>query len=107
MRDAGKKNVVFYNKWLLTTLSYSGKEIDHTVLVVGWGSERKTKNGWKSCTKGKKCIPYWLIKNSWGSHWGDSGYIKVKRGTCGINEYGAEVLSVVKTTGVADPIPRL
>ena len=90
----------------MTTHFYSDKPINHAVLVVGWGSQKKKgKKGWKKCTKGKKCIPYWLIKNSWGKKWGDSGYIKVKRGTCGINDYGATVLSTVKTNGVADNIP--
>ena len=39
---------------------------NHQVAVVGWGTE----NG----------IDYWLIKNSWGTWWGDKGYIKVKKG---------------------------
>ena len=30
----------------------------------------------------------WILKNSWSSFWGDSGYIKIKAGnTCGVSNY--------------------
>jgi cathepsin F len=49
---------------------------DHGVTLVGYGV---TAAGMK----------YWIIKNSWGVHWGENGYIRIRRGTglCGVNQY--------------------
>lgn len=41
------------------------KRGSHSVTIVGYGVENDVK--------------YYLIKNSWGSHWGTDGYAKVKR----------------------------
>merc|ERR1712203_1309459 len=68
----------------------NNNKVNHAVLIVGWGTEKN--------------IPYWLIKNSWGSGWGDVGYIKIKRGTCYINKYGSSPVVSVKTTGQAGPV---
>ena len=38
-------------------------QIDHAVLAVGFTDS------------------YWIVKNSWGPSWGESGYIRLQRGT--------------------------
>lgn len=49
-------------------------QIDHGVLAVGYGTDLETQK------------PYWLVKNSWGETWGESGYVKLSRSSK--NDYG-------------------
>jgi cathepsin C len=61
------------------------EQTNHAVVAVGWGIEPSTN------TK------YWLIKNTWGPSWGESGYFRIRRGTdeCGIESMASSFDVVV------------
>ena len=62
----------FYSSGIYDSLC-SSTTLNHGVVLVGYGSQGE-KN-------------YWIIRNSWGGSWGESGYMKLIRGKnkCGIN----------------------
>ncbi|KAK9054321.1 hypothetical protein SSX86_025399 [Deinandra increscens subsp. villosa] len=72
--EAGGRDFQFYTSGVFT--GSCGTALDHGVLAAGYGTEN-----------GKD---YWLVKNSWGAEWGESGYLKMERniaaksGICGI-----------------------
>lgn len=51
-----------------TDQKFNESDIDHVVTVTGWG---ETQSGLK----------YWIVRNSWGSYWGEMGWFKIRRGT--------------------------
>ncbi|XP_061093305.1 cathepsin S-like [Conger conger] len=73
--DAGQPNFHFYKSGVYRDLACT-QRVNHGVLAVGYG----TLDG----------EDYWLVKNSWGKHFGDQGYIRMARNKsnqCGIALY--------------------
>lgn len=58
----------------------SPNSLDHGVLIVGYGVHQYSLFN--------RTLPYWIVKNSWGTSWGEQGYYRVYRGdgTCGLNQ---------------------
>nr|AAX34043.1 Sui m 1 allergen [Suidasia medanensis] len=65
----------FYRNGVIQNLRPNSRQINHAVTLVGWGTEDGQD--------------YWIVKNSWGPSWGESGYFRLGRhhNLIGINNY--------------------
>lgn len=71
--DASHVSFQLYRSGIYSEPQCSSARLDHALQVVGYGSQ----NG----------NDYWICKNSWGTNWGDRGYILIARNKgnmCGI-----------------------
>ena len=51
--------------------------INHEVSIVGWGRSDDGND-----------TEYWIIRNSWGTYWGEDGYFRIVMGDLGTNRQG-------------------
>ena len=71
---------------------YGLMDMDHCVQVVGYDADYST--------------PYWIVRNSWSSDWGEKGYIRIAMGSnmCGIAN---EAMQVTATEGSTLELPKI
>mgnify|MGYP001452648900 CR=1 FL=1 len=70
--EADARVFQFYKSGIIDSQS-CGQNMDHGVLLVGFGYDQNQS--------------YWRVKNSWGSDWGEDGYVRISRDegdVCGI-----------------------
>ena len=51
-----------YGGGVVTNSQCHGTRLDHAILAVGWNTDNYGRD-------------YLIVKNSWGTRWGDAGYI--------------------------------
>jgi hypothetical protein len=61
-------------------------DINHDVMIVGWQDDATLRAG-----------GYWIVRNSWGTEWGESGYMRL--------QYGADQIGTETVFAQASPTP--
>jgi C1A family cysteine protease len=64
-----------YESGVFSTDENCGGSTNHQIILVGWNDNN-----------GANVDGYWILRNSWGSDWGESGYMKIKYGTSRVGE---------------------
>ena len=82
--NASQQSFMMYSSGVYDDANCDPNVLNHAITVVGYGTEDGGD--------------YWIVKNSWGTSWGDAGYIRVAissgAGICGIQS--AAVWPVLK-----------
>jgi len=78
--NAGQNGFRYYTGGIVTASQCPGTSLDHAIAAVGFGTE----NGQE----------YYIVRNSWGTSWGEKGYIRIATQTSGKGVCGIQQVSV-------------
>ena len=67
-------------------------QVNHAIALVGWNDDLGPDNG------------YWILRNSWGTGWGESGYMKIRYGS-NLVGYSANYIQFACTNPTPEPTP--
>ena len=78
-----------YKGGVITSSSGCGTSIDHAVQATGYNAAGN----------------YWIIRNSWGTNWGEKGFVWVEYGhnVCGVTDQ-ATLVNVEKLMGKQEKV---
>jgi len=82
--DASLASFQHYSSGVYYDAACSTTTVDHGVIVVGYGTDPVQGD-------------YWILKNSWGTGWGEAGYMRLARNKN--NACGIAVIPVYPTCG--------
>ncbi|KAH8246757.1 hypothetical protein KR038_007654 [Drosophila bunnanda] len=71
--NATPKTFQLYSDGIYDDAACSSSSVNHAMLVIGFGKD------------------YWILKNWWGELWGESGFMRIRKGVnmCGVANYAA------------------
>merc|ERR1712129_83482 len=71
---ASDDDFYFYGSGVYNDPGCNSVDFDHAVVLVGYGTDNKSG------------LSYWVLKNSWSSHWGEDGYMRIAQhgNICGV-----------------------
>jgi C1A family cysteine protease len=67
-------------------------QVNHAIALVGWNDDLGTDNG------------YWILRNSWGTGWGESGYMRIRYGKSQVG-YAANYIQFACNSPAPTPTP--
>jgi len=76
--DASYPGFEFYESGIYTSTKCDVKGANHGISIVGYGETWTNKEA--------DLVPYWILKNTWTTQWGEEGFMRLVRGKkmCGI-----------------------